>query len=180
MHFHEWKCSINFSLKFLPKGLINNIPALVQIMAWRWPGHKPLSEPMMVNLLTNICVTRPQWVKATLYRWLSTRLQCVIKGVTAACTKPSICFYWYASLSRLFLIIMIVADVPVPNFTDASTTIMVTRQECYRSLLRNIGLKQRLGRLGGRQLITYFILVGSSFTETTPMLSSYRTMQDAK
>ena len=41
----------------------NNIPALVQIMAWRRPGDKPLSEPMMVNLLTHICVTRPQWVK---------------------------------------------------------------------------------------------------------------------
>ena len=37
--------------------------ALVQIMAWRWIGNKPLSEPMMVNLLMQICVTRPQWVK---------------------------------------------------------------------------------------------------------------------
>ena len=41
---------------------INNIPALVQIMAWRQPGGKPLSEPMMVKLLTHMCVTRPQWV----------------------------------------------------------------------------------------------------------------------
>ena len=48
------------SLKFVPKGLINNIPALVLIMAWRRPGNKPLSEPMMVSLLTHICVTRPQ------------------------------------------------------------------------------------------------------------------------
>ena len=54
--------SINISLKFVPKGLINNIPSLVQIMAWRRPGDKPLSEPMMVNLLTHISVTRPQWV----------------------------------------------------------------------------------------------------------------------
>ena len=35
---------------------------LVQIMAWRRSGDKPLSEPMMVSLLTHICVTRPQWV----------------------------------------------------------------------------------------------------------------------
>ena len=48
------------SLKFVPKGPINNIPALVQIMAWRRPGDKPLSEPMMVRLPTHICVTRPQ------------------------------------------------------------------------------------------------------------------------
>ena len=55
--------SIKISLKFIPKGPINNIPALVQIMAWRRPGDKPLSEPMMVRLQTHICVTRPQWVK---------------------------------------------------------------------------------------------------------------------
>ena len=54
--------SIKISLKFVPKGPINNIPALVQIMAWRLPGDKPLSEAMMVSLLTHICVTRPQWV----------------------------------------------------------------------------------------------------------------------
>ena len=53
---------VTISLKFVPKGAINNIPALVQIMVWRRSGDKPLSEPMMVNLLTHICVTRPQWV----------------------------------------------------------------------------------------------------------------------
>ena len=55
--------SVEVSLTFVPRGPINNIPALVQIMAWRRPGDKPLSEPMMVSLLTHICVTRPQWVK---------------------------------------------------------------------------------------------------------------------
>ena len=54
---------IEISLMFVPKGSINNIPALVLIMAWRRPGDKSLSEPMMVNLPTHICVTRPQWVK---------------------------------------------------------------------------------------------------------------------
>ena len=54
--------SINISLKFVPRGPINNIPTLVQVMAWRRPGDKPLSEPVMVSLLTQICVTRPQWV----------------------------------------------------------------------------------------------------------------------
>ena len=56
------RISIKFSLKFVPKGPINNIPALVQITAWRRLGDKPLSEPVMVSLLTHICVTRPQWV----------------------------------------------------------------------------------------------------------------------
>ena len=57
------RISIKISLKFVPKGPINNDPALVQIMAWRRPDDKPLSEPMMVNLMMHICVTRPQWVK---------------------------------------------------------------------------------------------------------------------
>ena len=61
--------STNILLKFVPKGLINNIPALVQIMAWRQPGDKPLSELMMVSLLMHICVTRPQWV-ITSYQFL--------------------------------------------------------------------------------------------------------------
>ena len=67
MHFHEWKCMNfdNISMKFVPKVLINNIPALVQIMACRHPGGKPLSEQMMVSLLTHICVTLPQWVNIT-------------------------------------------------------------------------------------------------------------------
>ena len=55
--------SMKISLKFIPKGSIDNIPALVQIMAWRRPGDKPLSEQMMVSLPTLFFVTRPQWVK---------------------------------------------------------------------------------------------------------------------
>ena len=54
--------SIIISLKFVPRGPINNSPTLVQVMSWRRPGDKPLPEPMMVRLPTHICVTRPQWV----------------------------------------------------------------------------------------------------------------------
>ena len=64
---------IKISLKFVPKGPVNNIPALVQIMAWRRPGDKPLSEPMMVRLPTHTCVTRPQWVNCSDKGWLLTR-----------------------------------------------------------------------------------------------------------
>ena len=49
-----------FSLKFVPKVPIDNIPALDLIMAWR-----QLPEPLMVSLLTYICVTLPQGVKLT-------------------------------------------------------------------------------------------------------------------
>ena len=69
MHFLEWKIenvwiSLKISLTFVPKVLNNNIPALVQIMTWRRPGDKPLSETMIVSLLTHICVMRPQWVNS--------------------------------------------------------------------------------------------------------------------
>ena len=46
------RISIKISLKFVAKGPINNVRSLVQIMAWRRPGDKPLSEP----------ITRPQLV----------------------------------------------------------------------------------------------------------------------
>ena len=51
---------IKISLKFVPKDPIYNISALVQIIACRQPGDKPLSEPMMVRLLTQICIIQPQ------------------------------------------------------------------------------------------------------------------------
>ena len=43
--------SIDMLLNILRKGSINNIPALVQIMAWRRPGDKLLSESMMVKFI---------------------------------------------------------------------------------------------------------------------------------
>ena len=65
--FNENECiSLRISLKIVPYVRINNIPALVQIMAWRRPGGKPLSGPMMVSLLTHLCVARPQWVNQDL------------------------------------------------------------------------------------------------------------------
>ena len=61
--------SIKISLQFVPKFQINNIPALVQIMAWRLVGAKPLSELMMVWWLTHICVTRPQCVNQQIWHY---------------------------------------------------------------------------------------------------------------
>ena len=42
------------SLKLVPRGRINNTPALVQIMAWHRSGDKPLSEPIMFSSLMHI------------------------------------------------------------------------------------------------------------------------------
>ena len=95
-HFadHTFKCiflnenvriSIKISLKCVPMGPMNNIPALVQIMAWRRPGDKPLSESMMVSLPTHICVTRPQWVKQS------------TKDLEVSVTLPATCKSWDSS-----------------------------------------------------------------------------------
>ena len=48
-------------LKFVPKVGINDIPALVQIMAWR--------RPMMVSLLMHKYISWPQWVQASWVLW---------------------------------------------------------------------------------------------------------------
>ena len=58
-----------------PGGPINNIPALVQIMAWCRPGDKSLSEPMMVILLMHICVTQPQRVNTSGWNKMAHTLQ---------------------------------------------------------------------------------------------------------
>ena len=85
---------VKISLKYVPKGPINNIPALVQIMAWRRSGEKPLFKPMMVGLPTHICVTQPQWKKNVddmLTHWPLWDLGSILK------TQFSILFYWLAS-----------------------------------------------------------------------------------
>ena len=62
MHFLE-RTLLNLqkkSLWFIPWDVVTNMAALPQIMGWRRSGDRPLSEQMMVSLLTFICVTR--WV----------------------------------------------------------------------------------------------------------------------
>ena len=56
----------------VPKGPINDIPASFQMMAWRRPGDKTLSETIMVSLLTHICATRTQLVKCSRFILLDT------------------------------------------------------------------------------------------------------------
>ena len=94
--YHEnfW-ISIKISMKFVPKGLINNIPALLQILAWRRPGDKPLSEPMMVSSPTHIYLTRPQWVNNIPVSFITLSLH------TSVCVTPrpnDIYVFWLARL----------------------------------------------------------------------------------
>ena len=45
----SWNLFLMFRLPII------NIPEMVQIIVWRHPGDKPLYEPMLVSLLSNIC-----------------------------------------------------------------------------------------------------------------------------
>ena len=100
--------SIIVSLKFVPKGPIYNIPALVQIMAWRRPGDKPLFETMMVRLLTHICVIRPQWVNTLKMKQAVAILQMtsletgLIQGLQPANERRryfvTTCIIWWAQI----------------------------------------------------------------------------------
>ena len=53
--FNENCCIlIKFSLKYVRMGPIDINPTLVQIIAWRRSGDRPLSEPMTISLPTHI------------------------------------------------------------------------------------------------------------------------------
>ena len=58
--------SIKISLKFIPKGPIDNIPALIQIMAWHQPGDQPYQNHWWYRLVMHICISRPQCVNLSL------------------------------------------------------------------------------------------------------------------
>ena len=90
------RISFKISLNFVPKVPINNIPALVHIMAWGGPGDKPLSEPMMVNLVTHICITRPQWIKVK----VPTDVLSTMTQVTRTNFDPNLCYH-LASQAKL-------------------------------------------------------------------------------
>ena len=84
---------MKISLRFFLKSPIYNIPALVQIIAWRRPGNKPLPEPLMDSLPTHICVTRPQWVKQ-----LQISIVFVIIAVQWWCSLYTNSKYWIESV----------------------------------------------------------------------------------
>ena len=112
------RISNKFSLKFVPKGPINNIQALVQIMAWRRPGDKPLSEAMMVNLPTHICVSRPQWVN----KWQNTSLKRNCPCHKSKHVSPFTRIYGFAGTVDMCRSANVMEDADVKTF--ATTTLI--------------------------------------------------------
>ena len=107
------RISTKNSLKFVTKSLINNIPALDLIMAWRLPGDKPLSEPMLVRSLTHICVTRPQWVNRYWAR-MCNHTHCFMWDVIIPCPNPEF-RAWVSNYIPLIYVDVITYACPNPG-----------------------------------------------------------------
>ena len=105
--------SIKISLNFVPKGPINNISALVQIMAWRRAGDKPLSEPMMVSLLTHT------WVKACCEKGSHVEIHHlgVPLFIMAASAQTNISYSCYIALIKMQIVVR-------PGNRNSKTTLM--------------------------------------------------------
>ena len=60
--------SNKISLKYFPWGVMNNMAALVHIMAWRPPGDIHYLNLCWLNSSTHICGTRGRWVIYVLFK----------------------------------------------------------------------------------------------------------------
>ena len=92
------------SLKFVPKGPVDNNPALVQMMAWRQIGDKPLSEPMLTRFtdaymwhwgqmskLTNFGCWWPVALAPRRHQQTNCWFQCVMSQAVSKWTEPFTC-----------------------------------------------------------------------------------------
>ena len=142
--------SIKISLKFVPKGPINNIPALVQILARRRPCDKPLSEAMIVKLPTHICVTWPQWVNKTFFTYICIRLY--VLHILLAVSDTLYCKYPPNPILSLGLVNDLVLNMPqtitwIKGDQDANLTPYdVAMPQCVNSSsLSAAYMRQRIG-----------------------------------
>ena len=106
---------IKISVKFITKGPItcNNIPALIQIMAWRRAGDKPLSESMVVRLPTHICVIPPQWVKRAIRTYAG---QCHYNAVNFL---PNVCWWLILPIASRVTSLALRQSCSCPNAHEA-------------------------------------------------------------
>ena len=94
------------SVKFVPKGPINNILALVQIIAWRRPGDKPLSEPMRVywGIYVSPGLNELKWNNngITILHYVLINSE-FCNWVPSLCLWSFFCRYWYSHPFPLLL-----------------------------------------------------------------------------
>ena len=143
--FSGMKISMKISLKFVRKGANNNIPALLQIMAWRRPGDKPLSEAMMGRLPTHICVTRPQWVKAyrqnwsicESYFWMKIIHLCLFVRSIYEVTKRQIVI---VIIEMVRLVVQLTANIFFTQWIDSELVLNHDLNQCWPGYLTSYGV----------------------------------------
>ena len=103
MHFlneNVW-ILIKISLKFFPSGPINNIPALVQSMAW----HRHYLKQWWL-VYWRICVTRPQWVyRVTPSIYHATSLEQMVVHIVLASHQYTCVLHWQHTHNHIAKII---------------------------------------------------------------------------
>ena len=150
-HFHptfwnafSWMKIDEFRLKFYLCLFLgdptNNIPALVQVMVWRWQGDKPLSEAMVVRLPSHICVTQPPWVEECLAEANTWRSKIIkIKQIQSffKTVKPLICDKPTCQKMTYFITLL----VSLKFSRRFSMIILWTLQKVYESYLSIVAIK---------------------------------------
>ena len=97
-------------------------------MAWRRPGDKPWSEPMMISLVKmHICVTRPQWVNILGTRHISRQFVCDIFE-----------FSWVKAITFWFHLILSLSIQSKYTSVDSGNGLATNRQRA--NILTNPGL----------------------------------------
>ena len=108
---------LSISLKFIPNGPISNIPALVQIMAWRRPGH--YLNQYWPHSLTHVCGIRSRWVKLSGI--------CIHQMIIYTCKIP---MYTCKILMHTYRIIMYICKICIHN-----RMYFYTRQNLFMQLI---------------------------------------------
>ena len=142
MHFLDkniWT-SINVSLKFVPKGQMNNIPALVQIIACNWPGDKPLCEPMAVSLQIHIWV---MWHQG-LVHWISKLcFQRFLYIATLLITDIDSCWYiLYGCYQLNNLVVLSISHLDIAYYSGHHFAELLLADTSHRGICANIMLSK--------------------------------------
>ena len=117
--------SIKISQKFVPKGPIVNSPALVPIMAWRRPGDKPLSEPMMVGLRTRIYIYIYASLGLSELTWRNFRFSDL--GLLLTSSERSLVVGWVKTVMALAYSSPFRLNTALTRISEANNSYMDTR-----------------------------------------------------
>ena len=156
-------------------------------MACRRPGDKPLSEPMTVSFLTDICVTRPQWVKWLILILAKALLDTpeTIQAILDAVAGFNIKMLSFQHMCRIFQSedhLIFITEFPIPwnietgNRVSLAIGLLSTegrsgRHQLFSSGSGNIIPIQTMKLARGFNWIIYFVLLADcriSLSQTMP------------